>query len=120
MAAHPGNDIPNASASEFIESAVPMELQWPSAWRAFEHSVDQLLAGNFAFGQLPARFPQHEPGAGKLAVDIAIEHGAARQDDRGQVHGGSGHQRRGGGLVASRGEDHTIEGISGRISTRLR
>ena len=30
MAAQPGNDIPSASASEFIVSAVPMVLQWPA------------------------------------------------------------------------------------------
>ena len=29
MAAQPGKDMPKASASEFIESAVPMVLQWP-------------------------------------------------------------------------------------------
>src|SRR5450755_4232212 len=30
MAAQPGNDMPNASASEFIEVAVPIVLQWPT------------------------------------------------------------------------------------------
>jgi hypothetical protein len=29
MAAHPGSDIPSASAREFMDSAVPMVLQWP-------------------------------------------------------------------------------------------
>jgi len=30
MAAHPGSDIPSASAKEFIEVAVPMVLQCPT------------------------------------------------------------------------------------------
>src|SRR5690606_42080991 len=30
MAAQPGNDIPRASASEFMDSAVPMALQCPT------------------------------------------------------------------------------------------
>ena len=29
ITAHPGKDIPNASATEFIEEAVPIVLQWP-------------------------------------------------------------------------------------------
>ena len=29
MLAQPGRDMPSASASEFIDSAVPMVLQWP-------------------------------------------------------------------------------------------
>jgi hypothetical protein len=29
MAAHPGNDIPSASAKEFMVDAVPIVLQWP-------------------------------------------------------------------------------------------
>ena len=30
MAAQPGSDMPSASASEFIDSAVPMVLQCPA------------------------------------------------------------------------------------------
>ena len=30
MAAQPGNDIPSASARQFIDSAVPIVLQWPA------------------------------------------------------------------------------------------
>lgn len=30
MLAQPGSDMPSASASEFIDSAVPMVLQWPT------------------------------------------------------------------------------------------
>src|SRR5262245_28695484 len=30
IAAQPGSDMPRASASEFIDSAVPMVLQWPA------------------------------------------------------------------------------------------
>ena len=30
MAAQPGSDMPKLSASEFIEVAVPMVLQWPT------------------------------------------------------------------------------------------
>src|SRR5262245_15737289 len=30
IAAQPGSDMPSASASEFIDSAVPMVLQWPA------------------------------------------------------------------------------------------
>ena len=30
IAAQPGSDMPSASASEFIEVAVPMVLQWPT------------------------------------------------------------------------------------------
>src|SRR5579864_1821438 len=30
MAAHPGNDMPSASASAFMVEAVPMVLQWPA------------------------------------------------------------------------------------------
>src|SRR5277367_7114880 len=30
MAAQPGSDMPRASASEFIEVAVPIVLQWPT------------------------------------------------------------------------------------------
>ena len=30
MAAHPGSDMPSASASEFIDSAVPIVLQCPT------------------------------------------------------------------------------------------
>src|SRR5262245_11552771 len=30
IAAHPGSDIPTASARTFIDKAVPMVLQWPA------------------------------------------------------------------------------------------
>ena len=30
MAAQPGSDMPSASARLFIDSAVPMVLQWPT------------------------------------------------------------------------------------------
>ncbi len=30
IAAQPGNDMPSASASEFIDRAVPIVLQWPA------------------------------------------------------------------------------------------
>jgi hypothetical protein len=30
MAPQPGSDIPSASARQFMDSAVPMVLQWPT------------------------------------------------------------------------------------------
>ena len=81
---------------------------------AGKHLVHQLLAGNLALGQLAARFPKHQAGAGQLAVHITIEHRAARQNDGGKIHRGRSHQSRGSGLVASRGQHHAVERISGQ------
>ena len=42
---------------------------------------------------------------------MPIEHGAAREDDGGQVHGAGGHDAGGCGFVASGGEDNSINGV---------
>ena len=81
---------------------------------AVEHSVHQLLASDLALGQLTARFPKHQPGAGQLAVYITVEHRAARQNDGRQIHRGRSHQSRGSGLVASGGEHYAVEEVSGQ------
>ena len=114
MVPHPGRRIPKASASEFIESAVPMELQWPALGiPAKTISISCRPVIRFS-AKLSARFPKHQARAAQLAVHIGIEHRSARKHDGRQVHRGRGHQGCGCGLVASCRKHDAIEWISGQ------
>src|SRR6266567_4439652 len=71
MAAHPGSDIPSASASAFIVEAVPMVLQWPTDGaeaaaisRNSRLSMRPAASSSRAFQTTvpaPARSPFHQP-----------------------------------------------------------
>ena len=84
MAAQPGSDMPRASASEFMDSAVPMVLQWPALGaEAQTISINSSLV-DLAGRKLPSRFPQRHAGPGELAFVIAVDHRAAGEHDGGQ------------------------------------
>jgi len=74
------------------------------------HDVHELFVVDFSGGQLLARFPDHGSRTGALALEPAIEHGSARQHDRGHIDGGGRHQAGGRRLVAAGGQDHPVEG----------
>ena len=49
MAAQPGSDMPSASAMLFMESAVPIVLQWPTLG-----ALDATISMNFSMSMRPA------------------------------------------------------------------
>ena len=49
MAAQPGSDMPSASAMLFIESAVPIVLQWPTLG-----ALDATISMNCSMSMRPA------------------------------------------------------------------
>jgi len=93
MAAQPGSDIPSPSASEFIDSAVPIELQWPGLGadpmpisiissavirpaancRRASHSTIPEPAG-FPFRYVSTIGPPESTIAGMFTVAAAIRH----------------------------------------------
>ncbi len=54
--------------------------------------------------------PEHGTRTDQLALEMAVQHGAAGQHDGRQVGGGRSHQAGRGGLVATGGEHHAIQG----------
>jgi hypothetical protein len=93
--------MPSASARLFIDSAVPIVLQWPIDGDAFVVDV--------AGGQPVARMPDDGAGADPFAFVPAVQHRPARQNDGRQVHRGGGHQAGGRGLVAAGRQHNAVE-----------
>ncbi|GFM87018.1 hypothetical protein PSCICO_24170 [Pseudomonas cichorii] len=106
MLAQPGSDMPSASASAFMESAVPDRRR-----RCRGHFHEAFVVDLFG-GQQFAGVPEHGTGTDQLAFVVTIEHGPAGQDDGGQVGGGGSHQTGRGGLVTASGQHHAIKGIT--------
>ena len=65
-----------------------------------------------ARGVLLARVPDHRARAGQPPLPVAVQHGSAGEDDRGQVHGARGHDTGGRGLVAAGGEHDAVDGVA--------
>ena len=59
-----------------------------------------------------ASFPDNGARAGALAIVPAIEHGSARQNNRGNVDGGGGHDTGGGGLIAAGCQHNAVQRIA--------
>ena len=76
------------------------------------HQVDEAGVVDLACGVELAGLPHDGARAGAAALVPAVEHGAHRQCDGRQVHGGRGHQARRGGLVAADGEHHPVERVA--------
>ncbi len=76
------------------------------------HDLHELFIVDLAGGEPLARLPDDGAGAGALAGMPAVEHRAARQHDRGQVHGRRRHHAGRRGLVAAGGEHDSIERIA--------
>ena len=112
MVAHPGRDMPSASASEFMERAVPMVLQWPALGMVRTTRSTSSFHGRFFPPRPIAGFPENRARAGELSVDIAIEHRAAGKYDGRQVHRSRGHQAGGRGFIAAGSQHDAIERIA--------
>ena len=112
IAAQPGSDMPSASASEFIEVAVPMVLQCPTDGRGRRHHLHELVVADLALGEELAAFPDDGAGAGQPPLPPAVEHRAAGQHDGGDVHRGRAHQAGGRGLVAAGGQHDAIQRVA--------
>ena len=58
------------------------------------------------------RLPDDRAGSGHLTVEVAVEHRATVEDERREIAGDRGHQRRRRRLVAASREDHAVERIA--------
>ncbi|MNO79174.1 hypothetical protein D3C76_703350 [compost metagenome] len=67
---------------------------------------------DFPGGHQVACMPEYGARADQFTFVVAIEHRPARQDNGRKISGGGGHQAGRGGLVATGGEDDTIEWIA--------
>ena len=112
MAAQPGSDMPSASAMLFIESAVPMVLQWPTLGALDATISMNCLHVDAAGRQLLARVPDDGARAREAAGEMAVEHRPARQHDGRNVDGGGAHDHRGRGLVAAGGQHDAVEEVA--------
>ena len=68
-------------------------------------NLHELFVVDLAFGEVGARLPDDRARAAALSVMPAVEHGSAREDDRGNVDRRRGHDAGGRCLVAA-GRQH--------------
>src|SRR5215216_1510632 len=83
-----------------------------SGGRRGSDDIDELLIIDFAGSKVPARLPHNRAGAGALAMVPAVEHGTAGKHDGGEIDGCRRHDAGRRGLVATSGENDTVERIT--------
>ena len=102
------NDMPRASATIHRKRGTH-GITVTDTWRGGRHRFDE-FARNFPASL--AAFPHHRAGTGPFAFVPAIEHRAATQDNRRNIHCRRGHQTGRRGLIAAGSQDHAIKGVT--------
>ena len=74
--------------------------------------IEKLLLGDLSRAQAATAAPDHRAGADQLVLEITIEHRAAGEHDRGNVHRRSGHDRGRRRLVTAGREHDRVDGIA--------
>ncbi len=74
--------------------------------------VEELVLGDLAGGQGPARAPDDRARTDQVAVMVAVQHRPARQDNGRDVDGGGSHDPGRRRLVAAGGQHHCVDRIA--------
>ena len=82
------------------------------AGRGRQNEIHETIKVDLACGIAPARFPFDGAGARKFALEMAVEHRAARKHDGGKINGCSRHEQRRRGLVAACQQHDAVERIA--------